>query len=131
MLKKISVALLATALLTSPVFASKSKPKPKPAPATVEKCGNANELLKAVTADGAKVEFDLSGDDLAKVNAYVKSKNGVTSPDGTDRVIVISKPDASVWIGIIFVKGCAAIVSPINPANFKKIIDSALNGGSV
>jgi hypothetical protein len=129
MLKKISVALLATALLTSPVFAA--KPKTAPAPAqTEQKCGKAEELAKAIVADKGKIEYDLSGDELAKINAFVKSKNGVVPPEGTDRVIIISKPDATVWIGIIFVHGCAAMVTPIKPDNFKKLLES-VKGESV
>ena len=122
MLKKISVTVLATALLASPVFAAKPK-TPKPAPARVEKCGTVEMLDKAAAEDGAKIEFKLTGDALEKLNSYVKSKNGTVPPEGADTLVILSKEDH--WLGIVFVHGCAKIAFPVNPGAFKKVLESS------
>lgn len=126
MLRIISVAMLATALLASPVFAAKSKPAP-----AAQKCGNAEELAKSVAADGGKIEYNFSGNELSGLNEFVKARHGGVPPEGTDRVIIISKPNAKVWIGIIFVHGCASAVSPVVPESFKKVYEAFKKDGQI
>lgn len=130
MLKKISVALLATALLTSPIFAAKHKepvkaPAPKEQKAPEQKCGSFADLEKAAVADNAKIEYNLSGDELKKLNDFIakKSNGQATAPAGTDRLVILSTPGTSVWLGISFVNGCAAQVFPVRPDNFKALYE--------
>ena len=122
MLKKISVTVLATALLASPVFAAKPK---TPKPAHVE-CGTVEQLEKAAAEDGAKIEFKFTGDALEKLNSYAKSKNGTVPPEGTDTVVILSKPRGpESWLGVIFVHGCAKIAFPVDPKAFKKVLEGS------
>ena len=124
MLKRISVTVLATALLASPVFAAKPKPKPTPAPIE-QKCGTVEQLEKVAAEDGAQIEFKLTGDVLEKLNSYVKSKNGMVPPEGTDTVVILSSPKEDSWIGVVFVHGCAKHAYPVNPKAFKKVFEAS------
>jgi hypothetical protein len=126
-MKTTILTLFAALLFVSPAFAAKPK---KEAQAQQPVCRTVADAKKVVKnqQDGSAVEYELIGDELKQFNDMVNKKTGATAPDGMDMLLVFSKPGETLWVGMIFVKGCIDQIIPIKPDVFKKLLELSKGG---
>lgn len=126
-MKKLMAAFATTLFLVSPSFAAK-----KPQSLADVKCVASDKIEKEAASKNIKVEFKITGDDLKKLNAYVQKKNpDAVPPPGLDEVLILSSPEAPVWMGVTFANGCAVKIFAVDPDNFRKLMNNAMTDGAV
>lgn len=115
---KFMTILLGLSLLATPAMAA---PKKKPAP--TPPCITVEAAEKMLVGNGFKIEHNLTGDALAKLNRAAEKK-GASAPEGQTALIIASHPKISVFIGLNLVKGCVSQSFPINPELLKKLMNT-------
>jgi hypothetical protein len=120
-MKKISVTLLAFALLLSPALAAKKNSVPD-APQNV--CISSEAVIKA---DKTKPIAHLTGDDLVKFNKGYESATKRSAPANVDEVVAYDAGELVLLLG--FSKGCGVGASAIQKKAFDRYMEG--DGSSI
>lgn len=111
-MKRLTSILIAMCLMATPALAEKQP----------EECVTSEQAQRNLTTEGFKVEFNLSGDALAKLNRAA-AKRGSPPPEGQTGLLIVSHPNMHVLAGFSLINGCVAQLFPINPDILKKLMN--------
>lgn len=126
-MKKLALSLV---LLLSVFPAFGARPQPKAAPDEVaSKCASI-EKIKAAVIKG-KLDAELAGDDLKRFNDNYARLTKTNAPEGIDRILVFRAPNSPILLMVVFAKGCAVGMQPIQEDLLKKLTGPLIEDGSI
>lgn len=114
---KLMTILLGLSLLVTPALAAPKKPDAKPP------CVTSEMAVKQLTEAGFKVEHNLSGDELTKLNRAAE-KRGAKIPTDQTGLLFASHPKMEVLTGVVLIKGCVSQLFPMLPKILKELMNA-------